>query len=433
MSGLPRVPEAERQLVSALVIGTDAIEEAAAVRPTDLVSPHSQAIWEAGWNLRDLGRPITIPALEEQLRIGGHWDSIGVTGLMAYDSDRTMPWEVRDAARAVRKASQLRQICEVAGELRDVAHKGDVEDADALLAEYAYRLELLAQGKNDERITLGEAMHRRIDQAKRESEGERHRIPTGLGALDEELRGGWRPTWQVVVGAAKKVGKSALALTAARAAARRGHPVLFFSAEMEAIEQGERAIAAESDIPMDALDRGPRDTEWASIVAAAERARRYPFEIVDRGVELDRLVAIARRWRRHNKTKPGLVVVDYLQLVDVQSQRGVTREQEVARISRRLKLLAVELGCTTLVLAQLNGRKIADRKDKRPIVEDLRESGSIEADANLVLLLNRPWLYDTSKPPAVAEITIGAFRHGPFPRLLHAVFAPKTASFHDTN
>lgn len=427
---MTRTPQAELHLVSAMVMGLD-VEEAAIVRPSDLTDPHAQAIWQAGWELRDMGRPVTVVALEQQLRGLGWWEAVGLSGLCRFDSIHVSPWEIRDAAKAVRRSSQLRQIREVAGELADHAAKGE-HDGDELLADYTHRLELLANGRSDERVSIGEAMRQRIELARSEAEGARHRIPTGLRTLDEELRGGWRPTWQVAIAAAKKIGKSAFALTTMRAAARAGHPVLLFSAEMEAVEQGERALAAESDVPVEAIDRGPSDTEWRSLLAAAERAERYPFEIVDRPVSVDRLVAIARRWRRSNRAKPGVIGIDYIQLVAADRQRGQSREEVVASISRRLKQLAAELKCVTIVVAQLLSSKIAARKDKRPTVDDIRETGAIADDANLVLLIHRPWVYDTTKPPAAAEVIVGASRVGPYPRTLPVIFAPKTTSFHDT-
>ncbi|MEO1065717.1 MAG: DnaB-like helicase C-terminal domain-containing protein, partial [Actinomycetota bacterium] len=136
-------------------------------------------------------------------------------------------------------------------------------------------------------MSLADAMAQRLDQARREAAGEtdRVRIPTGDGNLNEYLRGGWRPTWLVGIAGAQKQGKTALATGFARASGRAGFPTLVISQEMAAVELAERELAARAEVPIEAIDDGPRDSEWHSLVAAAATARGQRFEIVDRPVD----------------------------------------------------------------------------------------------------------------------------------------------------
>jgi replicative DNA helicase len=427
--------QAEAQLVMALIAGSD-VEHAAMVRPGDFHDSKAAAIWEAGWGVRDLGNPVTLLALERELKSLGKWDFVGqANAFNAFETANFSSWysphEIADAAATVKRASQLRNIEMIGRELVD-ATKRDLADGDQVIAEFAGRLSSCASGQNDERITLGAAMRQRLEQARQEARGEqeRRRIPTGLSTLDTTLRGGFRPSWMVVLGGAPKMGKSGLGMHFARAAARTGHPVLAFSQEMSAGELAERSLAAESDVPIASIDNGPRDMEWASLVTVADTWSRRLFEIVDKPVSWSRLVSIARRWSREHRGKYGMIVVDYLQLVPGERRQGSTREQEVAAMSRGAKNLAVELDHTVLVLSQFS-RKIEDREDKRPRKSDLRESGALEQDANLVMGLHRPHVYDETQAKDLAEIHILANRHGPFPTVVQTVFAPRTTSFGD--
>jgi replicative DNA helicase len=428
--------QAENQLIMAMIAGTD-VEHAAIVRPGDFRDPKAAAIWEAGWNVRDLGKPVTLLALEHELKSLGKWDFVGqANAFNAFETANVSSWysphEIADAAAAIKRDSQLRNILRISGEMADAARR-DLADVGQIIADFSGRLASCAPGLDDEdTVTLGAAMAQRLEQARQEARGEqeRRRVPTGLRGLDDALRGGFRPTWMVVLGGAPKMGKSGLAMHFARSAARTGHPVLAFSQEMSRLELAERSLAAESDVPIASIDNGPRDAEWADLIRVTEAWSRRYFKIVDKPVDWSRLVSIARRWSRDQRGKHGMIVIDYVQLVRGERRPGGNREQEIAAMSRGAKNLAVELEQTVLVLSQFS-RKIEDREDKRPRKSDLRESGALESDANLVLGIHRPWVYDTTHPAAHAEIHILANRHGPFPMVVDAVFAPATTSFGD--
>lgn len=422
---------AERLLATAVLHGED-LEPCAFLRHTDFLDPKAGALWEAAWSILDLDQPITLVSLERELKSLEKWDLVGGLEIVKQYDERD-PWNPRTrlaAAKAVREASQRRQLAQLGRELAESAESGR-DGASDVLAEYLDRLGALAAGRDDEWEPISEVMAVRLDQARQEAQGERERvrIPTGLRALDEYLRGGWRPGWLIGLAATEKQGKTALGAQFGRAASRTGRPTLVVSGEMRAIELAERELAARADVPIEAIDDGPRDTEWRSLMAAAEQARAYVFDVVDRPGTWERIKSVIRRWARRHRGRNCLVMIDYLQLVNVQREKGTSREQELSRVSREAKWLAMELGAVVVLLAQLNDKVIASREDKRPRASDLRESSALNKDANVLLALHRPWVYDTKHRPEVAEIHILRNRHGQWPCRIDTVFAPRITAF----
>jgi replicative DNA helicase len=210
------------------------------------------------------------------------------------------------------------------------------------------------------------------------------------------------------------MGKSTVALDFARAAAiKHGRSVAIFSLEMSEDEIGMRVLSAEARVALHHLRGGTvTDEDWARI------GRRLPA-IGEASLHIDDspglTMADIRTRSRRIASRQGLdlVVVDYLQLITPVSRRGASRQEEVALISRQLKLLAKEMGVPVIALSQLN-RGSEQREDKKPVVSDLRESGAIENDADMVILLHRPDAYDRESPRAgEAELIVGKHRNGP--------------------
>ncbi|MFJ9633724.1 replicative DNA helicase [Streptomyces sp. NPDC101175] len=238
------------------------------------------------------------------------------------------------------------------------------------------------------------------------------RVPTGFIDLDALFCGGWAPGQLVVVGARPAMGKSTVALDFARAATiRYGIPTLFESLEMGKDELADRTLSAEARIPLHHLKQGAatdddmlRAARRASAIAAA------PLWIND-GALLS-LPTLRARIRNLVRTQGlRLVIVDYLQLM--QAPRAENRQQAVAEISRNLKLIAKDFAVTVIVLCQLN-RGPEQRTEKKPMVSDLRESGAIEQDADVVILLHREDAYEKESPRAgEADLIVGKHRGGP--------------------
>ena len=239
-----------------------------------------------------------------------------------------------------------------------------------------------------------------------------HRIPTGFMDLDALLSGGWAPGQLVVVGARPAMGKSTVAADFARGAAIKNKiPSLFESLEMGKDELSDRILCAEARIPLHHLKQGiVSDEDMARAARHAPAIAAAPLWINDAAtLSLPMLRGRIRNLVRTQGLR--LAIVDYLQLM--QAPRAESRQQAVAEISRNLKLIAKDFGITVIVLCQLN-RGPEQRQEKRPLVSDLRESGAIEQDADIVILLHREDAYEKESPRAgEADLIVGKHRGGP--------------------
>ncbi|MEU4051317.1 replicative DNA helicase [Streptomyces olivaceus] len=254
---------------------------------------------------------------------------------------------------------------------------------------------------------LGDSLERAVTPPTNE-----HRIPTGFMDLDALLSGGWAPGQLVVIGARPAMGKSTIAADFARGAAIKNKiPSLFESLEMGKDELSDRILCAEARIPLHHLKQGiVSDPDMARAARHAPAIAAAPLWIND-GATLS-LPMLRGRIRNLVRTQGlRLAIVDYLQLM--QAPRAESRQQAVAEISRNLKLIAKDFGITVIVLCQLN-RGPEQRQEKRPMVSDLRESGAIEQDADIVLLLHREDAYEKESPRAgEADLIVGKHRGGP--------------------
>jgi len=235
-------------------------------------------------------------------------------------------------------------------------------------------------------------------------------IPTGFPSLDR-LTAGWQATDLILIAGRTSMGKTSLALACAVAAAKAGKRVGFASLEMGKRALSFRLLAAESGLDVLALRTGRLyGADWPSLAAAAEVLERIPF-ILDDSADLTVSELRTMAWKERLKSGLDLLVLDYLQLL--RPEEGDTREREVAAMSRSLKLLAKELEIPVLVLSQLS-RRCDDREDKRPILSDLRDSGSLEQDADVVMFLYRDEVYEPeTADKGIAELLVRKQRNGP--------------------
>ncbi len=216
-------------------------------------------------------------------------------------------------------------------------------------------------------------------------------IPTGLAHLDR-ITGGWRGGQLVVVAGRPAMGKTAVSLLFARAAAQSGIPVCYYSLEMPDVQLAGRMLVGASRVDAAAFRSGTVSSDdWRLIESGAARLRSLPLYLFDKpSVTMTQIRIGSRAMQR--KGRCGMVVIDYLQLIASTDDRRNNREREVAEISRAAKLLAKELNIPVILLAQLS-RKVEERTDKTPLLSDLRESGAIEQDADMVIFIDRPAVY----------------------------------------
>lgn len=269
---------------------------------------------------------------------------------------------------------------------------------------------------------LNEALNSIEQRVKAFANGEAVGIPTGLTDLDR-CTGGWRGGQLIIVAGRPAMGKSAVMLHFAKSASEQGTPVVIFSLEMQSRELGDRLILGSSNIEANNYKVGNITSEdWGELERANAHISKLPLSIAD-GVAVSMQKIRAQSQQLQAKGRCGMVIIDYLQLLDMQgSNRTNNREREVAETTRQAKILANELDVPIILLSQLS-RKVEDRADKTPMLSDLRESGAIEQDADMVMFIHRPYYYDktalieTSKygsiaPQGVGILTVAKQRNG---------------------
>ncbi len=315
-------------------------------------------------------------------------------------------------AKIVReKALQRELINACTDSLREAYHgEGSVEE---ILAAAEKRIYAIAEEQSDvDRIAIGDILTQAFERIfhRMDQEGSISGTPTGFTGLDE-VTSGFQPSELLVLAARPAMGKTALVCNFALAVASHQQGVLLFSLEQSRLELAERLLCIHARIDGHRLRQGDLDeVEQHALMEGANTLKEYKLFIDDTaGRTMSQIAAIARRLKR--RFGLGLIVIDYLQLIEPED-KNMPREQQISSITRRLKFLAKDLDVPVVALAQLN-RSVEQREDKRPRLADLRESGAIEQDADIVMFLHRPEAYDPEDRPGEADLIVAKNRHGP--------------------
>ena len=434
LPGGHRVPpqnlEAEQSVLGAMMLSTDAMADVVEILEADdfYRSAHGR-IYAALRTLFAHGEPIDTITAVEALRREGLLDQVG-GALYLRDLVEQVPTAAGAVhyARIVADAALRRRLIGAAADIIDTAYVG-ADDADSIADGAEQRIYDVARREDrEETAIIGDL----VNQAMIDLESIQNResaytgIPTGFTDLDT-LTSGLQEGNLVVIAARPGVGKSSLAMNIARNVAVAGEPVAVFSLEMSRTEIGMRLLCAEAHVPWDRIRNkrvGPED--WTRVVQAGEVLHDAPLHIVDAGNV--NIVDIRAKARRMRSSRAGLsmIIVDYLQLMTAPgARRPDNRQQEVAEISRSLKLLAKELSIPVVALSQLN-RNPEARADKRPQLSDLRESGAIEQDSDVVMFIHRD--DGDQERKREAELIISKHRNGPTGKvMLH--FEPSLTQF----
>jgi len=314
----------------------------------------------------------------------------------------------------VAERAVLRRLVNAGTKIVQLGYGSDGEVEDLVNQAQAEVYAVAERRTAEDYVVLKDVMESTVDEI--EASGHRGEgmtgVPTGFFELDE-LTHGLHPGQMIVIAARPAVGKSTFALDFARSAAIKNNlSTVMFSLEMGRNEIAMRLLSAEATIGLQDLRKGTiKDEQWSKIATTMGRMNDAPLFIDDSpNMSLMEIRAKCRRLKQQHDLK--LVILDYLQLMS-SGKKVESRQQEVSEFSRALKLLAKELQVPVIALSQLN-RGSEQRSDKRPMVSDLRESGSIEQDADMVILLHREDVYDKESPRAgEADILVAKHRNGP--------------------
>lgn len=412
----PHNVEAEEAVLGSLLIDPDAIVRVATfLMPADFFVERHGWIFEAIRDLHERREPADLVTLTDDLERRGQLTQVGgsayLTGLI---NATPTSIHVEFYARIVERTAVLRRLIDAAGQIARLAYE-DTEDASEVLdrAEEIIFSVAARQVDRDLRPIIN-VLDKYIDRVEylRQHQGEMVGIPTGLADLDK-LLGGLQRSDLIILAGRPGMGKTSLGLSIALQAARKWDKrIAVFSLEMSDEQLVQRLVSAETGIDSQRLRLGEiKDDEWSTLLQATNLLANTQI-FIDDTPAISALELRTKSRRLHAEHGLDLVIVDYLQLMrgDFRSEN---RQQEISFISRSLKALARELNIPILALSQLS-RQVESRHDKRPMLSDLRESGSIEQDADAVLFIYRDEVYNPdSEFPNIAEIILSKHRSGP--------------------
>ncbi len=419
----PQSIDVEQSILGALMLEKDALIGVIDIlRPNTFYEPAHQEIYNAILELFNSSSPVDIRTVVNQLRKNGKLDLVGGTYYVQSLTERiTSAANIEAHARIITQYAIKRQIITIATELHKYAYE-DTTDVFSLL-DHAGQLLFGVTEANVRKnyLTMGTLLGDAIKEldAKRNHKDGLTGIPSGFIALDR-LTAGWQKSDLVIVAARPGMGKTAFMLSLLRnAAIDHGHPVAIFSLEMASLQLVNRLIASEAELESEKIKRGTlEEHEWQQLIHKTAKLSQAPIYVDDTpALSIFELRTKCRRLKVKHDIQ--LIVVDYLQLMTGDATKSSTnREQEIAYISKSLKSLAKELNVPILAPSQLSRAVETRGGSKRPILSDLRESGAIEQDADMVLFLYRPEYYgltedDLGNPTkGLTEVIIAKHRNG---------------------
>ncbi len=413
-----RVPphnlDAEESVLGSMMLSSEAIADVVeVVRPDDFYRSANGKIFDTLRSIYARGDPVDAITAVEELRRRGLLEEVG-GHLYIHELVEQVPTPAAagNYARIVAQHALLRRLIQAAADIMEMGFSSP-EEPERVADEAEQRIYEVARHDDKEQIA---SLRDLVDQAMTDLEKIQNResafagLPTGFRDLDA-LLSGLQAGNLIIVAARPGIGKSSFATNLARNVAVESHtPVAMFSLEMSRWEIGMRLLCAEARVPWDSIrNKRVGAEDWSRIVQAAEVLHDAPLSIVDSGnVTIVDIRAKARRLATR-KSGLGLIIVDYLQLMS-HHRRVDNRQQEIAEISRSLKMLAKELEIPVIAISQLN-RDPERRQDKRPQLSDLRESGALEQDSDVVMFIHR----DDADPAkkGLADVIVAKHRNGP--------------------
>ena len=417
---IPQDFEAEQAVLGAIIYDNDTINQVAALlTPASFYAPAHQYIYRAMLELLDSQHPIDELLLGDQLKTLNQLEEIGgYTYLASLVDCVPSSGNIVYYAKIIQEYALLRQLISTTTDIAKKSRDPEKNVAE-LLAEAEGKIAEIATRTSDRNyrhikdlLTLSFERLEKINENANEVTG----IPTGFTDLDR-LTSGLQDSDLIIVAARPSMGKTAFALNVARYVTTRSEnlgAVLIFSLEMSQEQLALRLLTTEAKIDSGRARSGTLEkTDWESLSFATSALSSAQIYICDKSnLNPFELTAICKQLNKEHAHGVSLVIVDYLQLMK-SARQNVPREQEISEISRMLKSLAKELNVPVMALSQLN-RALESRENKRPRMADLRESGAIEQDADLIFFIYRDEVYDSkTTEPGIAEINVGKHRNGP--------------------
>ena len=414
----PQNIEAEESVLGGVLLENGALDRALElVEPEDFYREAHRKIMRAMLSLHERNEPVDLVTLSDELRRRGDLQDVGGSPYLVELAEKVpTAANVAHYARIVRERAILRGLITTSTEIATQAYEAR-KDVDSFLDEAEHRIFALSERKvrrsfyrlKDLVFESFHTIERMYDQRELVTG-----VPTGFHDLDAMTSGLQRGDLVIVAGR-PSMGKTAFALNVGQHAALQANiGVAVFSLEMSKEQLALRLLCSEARVNMNKLRQGfTGDRDLQALAKAAGRLNDAPVYIDDTpALSLLEMRAKARRLKRDPDARLGLILIDYLQLMRG-SAGADSREQEIAGISRGLKALAKELDLPVVALSQLN-RQVEQRSgEKKPQMADLRESGAIEQDADVILFLFRPWVYDKAAEERAAEVIVGKQRNGP--------------------
>ena len=414
----PQNIEAEQAVLGAMLIKKEAVIEAMEIlRPEDFYRDAHRVVFEAIMAVFQNDSAVDMITVTEQLKKSDLLDKAGgVAGVTALANAVPTAANVVYHAKIVREKAELRELINAGSEITGWAFE-DSDDVDAVMDKAEKRiLEVTARENSADFTSMKDIVISVFKQIEERStnKGGLTGVASGFTDLDR-LTSGFQPSDLILVAARPSMGKTAFTLNiASYVAVHLDKPVAFFSLEMSKEQLAQRMLCSEGGIDSQRLRNGDmKDEDWEHVIAAADRLTYAPVFIDDTpGITVMELRSKARRIKAEHGLS--MVIIDYLQLMSGKgSKNGDNRQQEISEISRSLKALARELRVPVIALSQLS-RSVESRQVKRPMLSDLRESGSLEQDADIVMFLYREDYYDKeTEQQNVTEVIVAKHRNGP--------------------
>lgn len=434
---LPQNIEAEQTVLAACLLSTGVFEEVSLkLRPESFFRPAHRIIFETMREMNARSIPIDVISVSDHLKANGQLEAIGGQAYLLELADNTFAFTSwQHHSEIVSRDAMRRELLHASAHITSLAYDSPADPAELVSQAEAALFEVTEQTVSstfkDIQTLIMEANDEIAEMSTRA--GTMQGVPTGFRDVDK-LFCGLRGGDLIILAARPAVGKTSFAMSLAVNAAKLGSPVAFFSLEMSSVQITQRLLAAEAGLSLSLLRSGRlQDSDWGSLVQASSDLSQHELYIDDSpSLSIVELRTKARRMMRNKKN--GLIIVDYLQLMQPVIPHPNNRAVEVAEISRGLKVLAKELDVPILSLSQLS-RSVETRTDKRPMLSDLRESGSIEQDADIVMFIDRSTTEAEAESDhrpdwGIAELIVAKHRNGPT-RDITMTFIPEYTKFTD--